>query len=103
MNLEIIFQDFFKNELITDRKLFEEILARQNEFELPGTFETQVIRNGTFYQTYLVKDLTDPNFSWYLKNIQIFFLFFIENGRFIDDCDKNWKLIFMIEIVRWFY
>jgi hypothetical protein len=99
-NIDQLFEEYFKNGFINTRAQFEKVLLEQNSFEIPGRFETQVSRNGVFYNTYLVENLTEPKFFWYLKNIQVFTLFFIENGRLIDKCNEQWKLLFMIEQVR---
>lgn len=100
VNLDIHFDTFFLNGLITDRPTFEKILEKQAEFVIPGKHIGQVVRQDATYETYYVEDLTEKCINRYLKNFQIFLKFFIETGSYVDDTDPMWKHIFMIEKVE---
>lgn len=99
INLEFLFDPHFKNGLITDRAEFERKIKEQANFVIPAKPESRVARQGIFYDTYTVQDMTEPKFAKYLKNVQVFLLFFIENGRLIDHCDSSWKMVLMYEKV----
>ena len=99
INLELYFEPYFKNGLIRNRAEFVKRLEQQNKFQIPGTYKCQVVRSDARYDTYVVADLTEKHFNWFLRNFQIFLLFFIESGCLIDTCDQDWKLVMMIEKV----
>lgn len=99
INLETIFEPFFINGLIHDRKIFEEKLGQQSAFNIPAKLIGQVTRQESVFDTYLIEDITEPQFNHYMKNLQIFLKFFIETGSYVDDTDPIWKHIIMIERV----
>lgn len=99
LNLEPIFDPFFINGLITERKKFEEKLHKQQAFVIPGKPLGQVVRSDAVYDTYYIEDITEPNINYYMKNFQIFLKFFIETGSYVDDTDAIWKHILMVERV----
>lgn len=100
VNLEIYFETFFLNGLITERAVFEERLKSQRTFVIPAKRIGQVERLDAVIDTYFVEDITEPAINHYLKHFQIFLKFFIETGSYVDDSDSMWKHILMVERVE---
>lgn len=103
INLELPFENFFLNGLITERAEFEKKLQGQQQFQIPGKPLGQVVRQESVFDTYLVEDITEPRINHYMKNFQIFLKFFIETGSYVDDSDPIWKHMLMVERVEGFY
>lgn len=99
VNLETVFEAFFVNDLILDRKVFEEKLSKQSTYELPGKKIDSVKRGESEFEIYYAENLTDERMAWFNRNIQVFLKFMIETGSYIDETDSLWKIIFMVERV----
>jgi GNAT superfamily N-acetyltransferase len=97
VNPETLFEEFFLNGLVPSRAAFEQKLAKQSEFNIPGKDINSIKQGGYDFDTYLIENVTKPDVNNYNKNIQIFLKFFIETGSYIDDEDPAWKLLLLIE------
>ena len=98
--LESFFFDFFLNGLIMNRKQFENKLAIDQDFKPPGRNIGSYHQGHSEFQCRVVEDQTNPEFSYFNKNIQIFLKFFIETGSYVESDDPMWKFLYMIEVVR---
>lgn len=102
VNLETYFEAFFINGLILERPKFEAKLAEQSSFEVPAKLLGQLVKGDSTFYTYVKEDITDPAFTMYMLNFQIFLKFFIETGSYVDETDPMWKIVLMIEKVPFF-
>lgn len=96
-NLLSYFEDFFLNGLITDRAEFEKRLEEQKDFKVPAKKLSTLSRGKNKFDLYLADNILDEAFRKFLKNMQIYLKFFIENGSYIEDDDSMWKLLVMVE------
>lgn len=99
VNLESYFEEFFKEHLIVDRRVFEKIISSQNDFKIPATLFNTITRDGKEFETYIIDDITNKEFQTFNYKMQVMLKFFIETSSIIEEDDTLWKVAFMIEKV----
>lgn len=97
--LESYFMDFFLNGLYLDRHIFEKRFEAHNDFVLPGKLIGSHHDGNSEFQCRVIEDQREPEFSYYNKQIQIFLMFFIETGSYVEANDPMWKFVYMVEMV----